>query len=85
MKISLTTLAVLLSAAAVHGLPVGPPVPPPTISDEMSDNLSNAGDAASLMISGLTRELPSLSFHISPPVTFWNNLERTSLGSVAGC
>lgn len=63
MKLSLSTLAVLLSAAAVHALPAlpaGPPTPPPAISDDMKDGLESAGDGAGLIVNSIVQGIPNL-------------------------
>lgn len=62
MKISLTSLPLLLSAAAVHALPADPPVatPPPTLSDDVKESLENAGSAAGQAVAGIISGIPNL-------------------------
>lgn len=62
MKISKTTLAVLLSTAAVQALPADPPVatPPPTIPDGVLDTIDDLGSVAGRTIEGIISGIPKL-------------------------
>ncbi|KAH8746949.1 hypothetical protein F5883DRAFT_700102 [Diaporthe sp. PMI_573] len=60
MKISMTTLAVLLSASAVQALPADPPTPPPTVSDGVKDSLEDFGGAAGTLVGGIISGIPKL-------------------------
>lgn len=64
MRVSLTTLAVLPSATAVHALPAGPPAPPPIIPDDLSGDIENAADAGGLIINDITQSIPKITADI---------------------
>lgn len=60
MKVSFTTLAVLLSATAVHALPAAPPAPRSTIRGDLKDGIETAAKSGIVAIGGILQALPKI-------------------------
>lgn len=60
MQLSLTTIAALLSASAVHALPSNRTVPPPAVSDDLSETIGDIGSVGGEAIGGVLGGIPEL-------------------------
>lgn len=62
MKVSFTTLAVLLSATAVHALPTGSlePVPPSTVPGDLKEGIETLAKSGLAAVAGIIQAIPKL-------------------------